>query len=976
MSQTPLESEIRDLIERVHRLSRETRALSRGSQASFRGVELTDGPVTYYDEDGTERLQVGPQADGTFGVQVVNSPPPPQPTSPDLEPVPSGIKIKWDGTFVDGNWPADLVRVEIHVNDVPDYIPLDVTQRSEFISPTGGEWVYRTTTGAGNQYIKLVAVNSAGVESVPSDEVASVAGLIDAETDGDVPPKILAVTTTGGIRAIGLSWPEVVNADPVQYKIYGATATGFANDADHYIGVAVGNRITVYRVWDAVVGDMVPVVPGTDYYFRVVASDGDGDGLPSDEATGSPIQITGPDVAAESITGDHIFGNTISADKFEAVLAMVSEIILSDRMSLRPTDTDPDPLINNSGLLVNLLNGGKIHLPSDGSAAEFLKVVARFTQAVVEDNLQILGANNRVGGALTLDKNIPPPDVKPEVTSVQDPDTVLGASAAYVGLGDNGTYFQRGYHSAYNSSTGVSTLQVRNINKVTGADTLAYSVVLDWYNVVLDTGGAHPAGGGPAPTPTLASFHSTATHAVATFYTPAYTTWYLDEVTLQKVYTTTPARYWIVVINNATGAITHTSVWAGAVANYYNPAIFTDGTNIWVGASAKANGTLNVYKYGMTMGAIISSITTTAYTSRAMTGLYVGNADYGSLRYLMTFGGALPGASGVVVHDGTNFKPTEDWAGPASEGLTGLIYSGGRFYAATTGAKIRRFSTVKVDTARAVKYTWHNIAGNIKSTASPVNNTFTQNARLWMQVTTDAIPASSDVQAPDSVLIYVDAHEQAAPAAGDTIEVYEVPTVVGGDSPAVDGFLAISTYGRVASEGLATDGLASIDLRGTGDGRVGPYHWDVTGELPAGNIYKTTAQSSGTASVIANMNGLRKVSGGVTHYTTTGMLRIPRDGWYMVAGNVNWAASTSSARRIAGIATNTDGSATTFSAMTGIAIASAQDTANISGIVGGTLLYLTAGTYVGVWVNSSVSYALEVGAAYNCHLSVAYQGSA
>src|SRR5512139_454203 len=205
-------------------MRREMRGAARGSQAAYRSVELSDGPVSYYDEDGVERLVVGETEDGSYVVQPVNSTPPPQPTTPDLVAVPNGVKVVWDGTFVDANAPADLVRVEIHVDDAPGYEATDVTQRSEFVSPTGGEWVYRVSTGAGLQYVKLVAVNAEGLESTPSDEVSATAGLLDAESDGAVPPKVETVVGVGGIRSIALGWPAVNNADLVQYKIYAGTS--------------------------------------------------------------------------------------------------------------------------------------------------------------------------------------------------------------------------------------------------------------------------------------------------------------------------------------------------------------------------------------------------------------------------------------------------------------------------------------------------------------------------------------------------------------------------------------------------------------------------------------------------------------------------------------------------------------------------------------------------------------------------------
>jgi hypothetical protein len=700
------------------------------------------------------------------------------------------------------------------------------------------------------------------------------------------------------------------------------------------------------------------------YYFHVFAKDADGYGPSSDEAFVSPIQVNSPDIAAEAVTGDHIFGNTITADKFAAVLAMVSELYVGDHISIKPADSAPGA--NDSGIKIDLNNGGYIHFPSDGSAAELIKVIARFTKVTVEDNMEILGINNRVGGALTLDKNIPPPDTAPSGQNVQDPSAALTVPL-YQGLGDNGTSWQRGRHAAYNSSTGVSTYEIRNIDKATGANTLAWSIALDFYNVVLDN--PH-GGGGPAPTPTLISFCSTAGYAVASWYLPAYTTWYLDDVTLQKVYNTTPARYWIVVVNNTTGAITTSIQWPGAVSSYYYPAVYTDGTNIWVAASQKTNGALGVFKYAMTMGAVISSMLTSAYTSRNMTGLYVGNADYGSLRYLFTFGGALPGAASVVVHDGAAFKDLENWSVPTSEYATGVLYSGGRFWVPTSAGKLRRFNTVKADTARAIKYAWHNIAGNIKSTASPVLN-FTQNARLWFQVDTAAIPSSSDVQAPDSVLIYIDAHEQAALAAGVTTATYEVPTTAGGDSPAGDGFAAMSTYGLIQSEALDPSSNPLVDIRGTGDGRLGPYHW-IDEELPAINCYKNSAQSiaaNTTTPVVMNVTRYGPHGGMVL--TAGGVVQVPRSGWYHVSGNICFASSTSSTRRICFLGWGPSG----MSAFGhGASIASAQDAANISMLCVSGTIWLNAGDVVGVAANTTVNYALDVSQQYMNDLSVAYAG--
>lgn len=147
--------------------------------------------------------------------------------------------------------------------------------------------------------------------------------------------------------------------------------------------------------------------------------------------------------------------------------------------------------------------------------------------------------------------------------------------------------------------------------------------------------------------------------------------------------------------------------------------------------------------------------------------------------------------------------------------------------------------------------------------------------------------------------------------------------------------------------------------------------WDGTqSTLPAINCYKTSAQSlvSGTSTAIL-FNTVRTASGGMT-LDANGWVQVPRTGWYQVNGNVAFAASTSSARRIIGIASSS--ALPNFSALTGTIVASAQDTANITALQASTAVYLTSGTYVGVWGNALANWALEVTQQYNTTLSVAW----
>jgi hypothetical protein len=170
---TPAE---RQIARTIAALSRETRALSRASQAARRSVEITDGSVSYYDEDGVERLAIGPQEDGGFLVTELNGPPPPQPTAPDVIPTSGGVVVRYDGTYEEANIPSDFSHTEIHASVTEDFVADDSTQIGTFPSSLGGEVFYALPAEYGDRYFALVAVSRSAQESVPSDAIVG-AGL-------------------------------------------------------------------------------------------------------------------------------------------------------------------------------------------------------------------------------------------------------------------------------------------------------------------------------------------------------------------------------------------------------------------------------------------------------------------------------------------------------------------------------------------------------------------------------------------------------------------------------------------------------------------------------------------------------------------------------------------------------------------------------------------------------------------------------
>lgn len=185
--------------------------------------------------------------------------------------------------------------------------------------------------------------------------------------------------------------------------------------------------------------------------------------------------------------------------------------------------------------------------------------------------------------------------------------------------------------------------------------------------------------------------------------------------------------------------------------------------------------------------------------------------------------------------------------------------------------------------------------------------------------------------------------------------------------------LGIKATQAAAGNHKHTDLLAADT---TLDARLDALEAALPNPIPGGNVYKTTAQTILAAtSAIVVMDTARKLTGGMLLHAS-GMLQVPMTGWYNVAGNCMFASSTSSTRRLVGIASSSVAGLPGFSALTGGSLASAQDVANISGFGSAMQVFLNANDLIGVWANTGVNFALDVSQVYMNTLSVTYAGPA
>ncbi|WP_438491892.1 hypothetical protein [Streptomyces asiaticus] len=166
-------NDLAKLAARIAALERRLTQQTRTSQLMYSSLE--DGAVEVYDVGGSLRAVIGQQPDGTTGVNVVNGPRPPRPSAPQVEPVLNGLRITWDGTFADAAAaPMDLSRVQVHLLTLGDTEP-DIKWPAATIEAVSGASVTVATNYYGAVWVRLVAVNTSGTPSAPSDAIRTAA---------------------------------------------------------------------------------------------------------------------------------------------------------------------------------------------------------------------------------------------------------------------------------------------------------------------------------------------------------------------------------------------------------------------------------------------------------------------------------------------------------------------------------------------------------------------------------------------------------------------------------------------------------------------------------------------------------------------------------------------------------------------------------------------------------------------------------
>lgn len=156
------------------------------------------------------------------------------------------------------------------------------------------------------------------------------AGFLDPATTPDIPTSDgLAPSSSptpivrGGVGSLFVTWTPIANHDLVVYEVHISTSSGFTPTTLTYAGETPGSFFLIEKL----PGTTNRPAYGTTYFVRLVAKDEDGAGVVGTQASGSPVQVTGPDLIAGAVTAGKIAANAVTAGTLESILALTSALL-------------------------------------------------------------------------------------------------------------------------------------------------------------------------------------------------------------------------------------------------------------------------------------------------------------------------------------------------------------------------------------------------------------------------------------------------------------------------------------------------------------------------------------------------------------------------------------------------------------------------------------------------------------------------
>lgn len=299
----------------LNRMKRQIQQIAKGQRLAH-GASIENAALEVRDDSGSLRAIYGQQADGTSGIQVVNGPPPPAPSTPIVVSVLGGVTVSWDGAFADGAViPLDWARVEVHASDTSGFTPAAATLQSTIETAQGATVVVVTDDPV---YVRLLARNTSGAASPSSAEAGPLGPtpvVADDIMDGIVTEVKLAndAVTAAKIAANAVGTTEISDdAVTTQKIVAGAILAG-----QIAAGAVLTDKLAAEAVTAAKIAALAITTDKLDANAvttsKLAAGSVDATAIKADAITGKTITggtITGTDIIGGTITGGVLQTNT------------------------------------------------------------------------------------------------------------------------------------------------------------------------------------------------------------------------------------------------------------------------------------------------------------------------------------------------------------------------------------------------------------------------------------------------------------------------------------------------------------------------------------------------------------------------------------------------------------------------------------------------------------------------------------------
>lgn len=325
-------------------------------------------------------------------------------------------------------------------SDQPDdvaavHVPIDYSQRPMF---TPGPYDPAVPIEVSDDLTRVITVP--GVK--PTIDGGTIVDLPGVVPDGLPPSSSPAATVQPGIGSLFVRWNPVTNADPVTYAVHVEVAVPVEDPEDPEIisyddmtpgpGNLVADDLVGSLVNVRALNDGTPLLPDMVYAVRIIASDADGSAAPGTQAIASTALITGPDIAVETVTTEHLLAGSVTGEKFASELSVSSKFIVgaTDEFGIpfgRRGEWSPEAFrfVNPDETLL-------LNIPGDPDENAHYDGDLTIRTATVREGLSIQSPYNEItsDSGLTLAAGVSNPSGKPGLTIGYDTVTLQQVSRA------------------------------------------------------------------------------------------------------------------------------------------------------------------------------------------------------------------------------------------------------------------------------------------------------------------------------------------------------------------------------------------------------------------------------------------------------------------------------------------------------------------------------------------------------------------